>query len=64
MMNGLMHAARDAADQLGRLLGWLSRVADPGALAFASELERLGAQLRPPGMPPGPYAPQPGVDTR
>ena len=49
---------RDAGDQLQRLLIPLSKVADPATLAFASQLERLAAQLRPPGAPRGNYAPR------
>lgn len=49
---------RDVGDQLQRLLVPLSKVADPGALAFASELEQLAKQIRPPGAPRGPYAPR------
>lgn len=49
---------RDAGDQLQRLLIPLSKVADPATLAFAAHLERLAAQLRPPGAPRGNYAPR------
>lgn len=62
MWDGLKHAARDAADQIDRLVGWLSRVNDPEAATFTEQLRRMAGQLRPPGMPPGPYAPRPGVD--
>lgn len=49
---------RDVGDQLQRLLIPLSKVADPAALLFASQLEQLATQVRPPGAPRGPYAPQ------
>jgi hypothetical protein len=57
MMNGTAHAMRDASEQLQRLSQMMSSVADPGVLVFAAELDQLALKLRPPGMPPGPYAP-------
>jgi hypothetical protein len=49
---------RDLGDQLQRLLVPLSKVADPAALAFPAQIERLVPQIRPAGAPRGPYAPR------
>jgi hypothetical protein len=57
MFDGIRGAARDAADEIGRLTPWLSRCADPVAAEFVDQLEELAGQLRPPNVPPGPYAP-------
>lgn len=54
----IMREARDAADQLARLIEALDNVADAEVLLFAGELGRLAKGLRPPGAPPGPYAPK------
>jgi hypothetical protein len=59
MWDGLRGAARDAADELDRLIAWLSRCADPVAAQFVVQLSALAGQLRPPNVPPGPYAPGP-----
>lgn len=57
MTNRLLHGARDAADETQRLVLSTSKVADPATRAFAIQLADFAKQLRPPGMPPGPYAP-------
>jgi len=54
----LKREARDASDQLGRLIGVLDGVADPAVLTLSNQLQRLATGLRPPDMPPGPYARQ------
>jgi hypothetical protein len=58
MVQGLMRHARDAADQIQRLLVPLSAVADPACLVFASQLDEFSRQIRPSNAPPGPYAPR------
>jgi hypothetical protein len=54
----LKRNCRDVGDQLQRLLVPLSKVADPGALVFAGQVEQLVTQIRPPGVARGPYAPR------
>jgi hypothetical protein len=51
------HSARDAAEQIQRLVEPMSKIADPALLIFSGRLAELAIQLRPPGMDPGPYAP-------
>lgn len=57
MHDGLRRAARDASDELGRLVAWLGVCADPAAQDFAEQMKQLASQLRPTGVPAGPYAP-------
>lgn len=57
MQDGLGRAARDASDEIDRLIAWLEVCADPVAQDFVGQLKQLGSQLRPVSVPPGPYAP-------
>lgn len=57
MQDGLGRAARDASDEINRLIAWLEVCADPAAQNLVEQLKQLGMQLRPVGVPPGPYAP-------
>lgn len=57
MNDGLKRAARDASDELGRLVAWLGACDDPAAQDFVEQMKALASQLRPANVAPGPHAP-------
>ncbi|MCW2984741.1 MAG: hypothetical protein JWR63_2311 [Conexibacter sp.] len=57
MRDGLGRAARDASDEIDRLVAWLGPCEDPVARDFVAQMQRLAGQIRPTGFPPGPHAP-------